>query len=284
MRRFALPLLLVACVALAALLSWAALSNATFNRRPDARDTATAERPVTQALPAFRRIDVSGTAEVVIAQTGAETVTYTPPAGGAYVTATVREGTLHLRTGDQARWWDFLLDRRAPGSSRVTVTVKDLEAIAAAGTVKVTVGALRASSLRISGAGGTSLYVAGLTADSLSVSGAGALKAVLSGTVGDQTVTISGAGEYLAADLVSRDATVTVAGAGQVVVHATRTLNATISGAGQVEYLGNPEVTERVSGIGRVKQRGASSAGARPATAHGGPPPVPRAATPATAS
>lgn len=266
MRRFALPLLLLACVALAALLTWVALSNATFARRADARDTAAAERAVTQALPAFHRIDVSGTAEVVIVQSGSETVTYTPPAGGAYVKVAVREGTLHLTTGDQARWWDFLLDRRAPGSSRVTVTVKDLDAIAAAGTVKVTAGALRTPSLRISGAGGTSIHLAGLAADSLRVSGAGALKAVMSGTVGDQNVTISGAGEYLAADLVSRDATVTVAGAGQVVVHATRTLNATISGAGQVEYLGNPEVTERVSGIGRVKRRGAASAGALPAT------------------
>lgn len=258
MRRFALPLIVIASVVLAALFTWFALSNARFAPRVDARATTPAA-PVAQALPPFRRIEVSGTADVTVVQGDSEAVTYTHPAGDSYITAKVRDGTLHLETGDHVRWWDFLFDRRSPGSARVTVTVRNLEAIATAGTVKLTASGLRAPSLRISGAGGTSIRIDGLTADALTVSGAGALRASLSGTVTEQTVTISGAGEYQAGNLVSRDATVTVAGAGQVVVHATATLKATISGAGKVEYLGDPEVTQRVSGIGRVSRRGVSA-------------------------
>lgn len=264
MRRFALPLVILGSVLLAALLTWIALSNATFAPRLDtrgARPAATGTAPLTRSLPPFTRIDVSGTAAVVLVQGDAESMT-SASGDGAFVAAKVSDGTLHLESGDNAHWWDFFLDRNGGGTAQVTVTFRNLEAIAAAGTVKITANGLRTPDLEISGAGGTAIDIRGLTAQSLTVSGAGALRAVISGTVDEQTVTISGAGEYRAPDLMSRDATVTVAGAGQVIVHATKTLKATISGAGQVEYLGDPEVTERVSGIGRVKRRTGSGSSA----------------------
>lgn len=264
MRRFALPLVILGSVVLAALLTWIALSNATFAPRVDARGAQAAAgdaSPLTRSLPPFTRLDVSGTAEVVLVQGDSESVT-SASGDGAFASAKVRDGTLHLESGDDLRWWDFLLDRNRGGTARVTVTFRNLESIAAAGTVRVRTTGLRTSKLRISGAGGTSIDISGLAAQSLAVSGAGALRAVVAGNVDEQSVTISGAGEYRAPDLVSRDATVTVAGAGQVIVHATRTLKATISGAGQVEYLGDPEVTERVSGIGRVKRRAGSGTSA----------------------
>lgn len=263
MRRFTLPLVILGCIVLAALLTWFALSNATFAPRGDvrsARPAGSGTAPVSRPLPPFTRIDVSGTADVVLVQGDTESLTSTA-GDGAFVSAEVRDGTLHVESGDAGRWWDFLLDRNRGGTARVTVNFRDLEDIAAAGTVRVKAAGLHTPKLRISGAGGTSIDIGALSAQSLAVSGAGALRAVISGTVDEQTVTISGAGEYRAPDLVSRDATVTVAGAGQVIVHATKTLEATISGAGQVEYLGDPEVTERVSGIGRVKRRATTSAG-----------------------
>lgn len=257
MRRFALPLVIVGSVLLAALLTWIALSSATFAPRVDPRSAAPAAAgaaPVTRSLPPFTRIDVSGTAKVVLVQGDTESVT-SASGDHAFVSAKVRDGTLHLESGDDVRWWDFIFDRSSGGTAQVIVNFRNLEDIAAAGTVRIATAGLRTPNLRISGAGGTSINIDGLAAQSLAVSGAGALRAVISGTVDKQTVTISGAGEYRAPNLVSRDATVTVAGAGQVIVHATKTLKATISGAGQVEYLGDPEVTERVSGIGRVKRR-----------------------------
>lgn len=254
MRRFALPLVILGSVLLAALLTWIALSYATFAPPVDGRSAQPGDRssPVTRTLPPFTRIDVSGTAEVVLVQGDSESVT---SSDGALVSAKVRDGTLHLASGDGVRWWDFLLDRSRSGTARVTVNFRNLDDIAAAGTVRVKTASLHTPKLRISGAGGTSIDIDNLAAQSLVVSGAGALRAAISGTVHEQTVTISGAGEYRGPDLVSQDAVVTVAGAGRVIVHATKTLKATISGAGEVEYLGNPTVTERVSGMGRVKQR-----------------------------
>lgn len=256
MRHFTLPLVIAGSILLAALLTWIALSNATFAPRVDARGSRAAATPVTEALPPFTRLDVTGTAHVVLVQGDRESVTYAASGSRAYVSARVRDGTLRLEAGDTAQWWDMLFQGRGTGPAQITVTLKTLESITAAGAVKVTATGLRVPRLAVSGAGGTSVRIAGLVADSLDVDGAGALQAVISGQVGTQKVSISGAGEYDAPDLVSADATVVVAGAGQVVVHATRTLDATISGAGQVEFLGSPQVTEHVSGIGRVKRRG----------------------------
>lgn len=262
MRRLTLPIVIVGSILLAALLTWIALSNATLAPRVSAKGTPAGATPVTEALPPFTRLDISGTAEVVLLQGDREAITYAGSGGETYVSAKVRDGTLHIDSGDRVQWWDMLFDRRAAGMARITITFKSLEAIDAAGTVKVTAAALRAPRLAISGAGGTSVRIAALDAETLEVAGAGALHAVLAGRVGTQTVSISGAGEYDAPNLVSREATVTVAGAGQVVVNVTQALEATISGAGQVEFLGDPKVTEHVSGIGRVKRRGGTGTAA----------------------
>ncbi|MCC6869479.1 MAG: DUF2807 domain-containing protein [Burkholderiales bacterium] len=267
MHRFTLPLVILGSVLLAALLTWLTVSTVSFTTRVDAPAIAVTAKPLTQALPPFRRIEVAGTAEVTLVQGDGERVTSAAGDGGALVSASVRDGTLHLEASDDGHWWDWLLDRDSARAARITVVFRNLDAIAAAGTVKVVVAGLRTPALAISGAGGTSIDISGLAADELTVSGAGALRAVLAGTVTTQTVTIAGAGEYRAADLVSRDATVTVTGAGQVLVRATHTLHVVISGAGEVEYLGDPEVTERVSGIGRVKRGEPGAAPAKPAGA-----------------
>ncbi len=269
MQRFTLPLIIIGSVLLAALLTYVTLSTISFDPRPGAAtgSVPVSATPTTQALPPFRRIDVAGTAEVTLVQGDQESVTSVAGDAGAYTAARVRDGTLHLESSGNAPWWNWLLDRGSGRTPRITVVFRQLEAIAAAGTVKVTVDGLRTPRLEISGAGGTSIEVGGLAADTLAVSGAGALRARMAGTVTTQTVSISGAGEYRAADLVSRDATVTVAGAGQVVVHATHRLQASISGAGEIEYLGDPEVTERISGIGHVRRYGKGAAPTSPRAA-----------------
>jgi hypothetical protein len=266
MRRFTLPLVILGCIALAALLTWGALSTATFGGRPP-RAEATAGRPevVTQALPAFARLDVSGSAEVVLVQ-GREESVVLPAASrkSGFVTAEVRDGTLYVDARDTTRWWDGMLGRHGGRTPQVAVTFTDLEAISAAGTVKVTAGAVKVADLKVEGAGGTQIRIDDLTARRLRLTGAGALRADMAGRVVEQTVTISGAGDYRGGKLVSQSTTVTVAGAGKVVVNAEKTLTATISGAGSVEYFGDPQVTERVSGAGRVKRRDASTEGPRP--------------------
>jgi hypothetical protein len=257
MRRFTLPIVIVGCVALAALLTWLALSSASFGDRPTRHEPQNrgAAPAVTEALPAFRRIDVSGTAEVLLVQGAAESVSLPAMSRKAgYVAAKVDGDTLYIESGDSTRWWNLVFgsSSRTP---QVIVTYKDIEAIAAAGTVKLVAAGMKVGDLRVSGAGGTMIRIDDLDARQLKLSGAGALRADVNGRVVDQNVTITGAGEYRGGKLASQNSTVTVAGAGKVVVNAAKTLNATISGAGSVEYIGDPKVTERVSGAGRVKRR-----------------------------
>lgn len=259
MRRFTLPIVILGCIALAALLTWLVMSRVHFGDRSSATEAGERqEMAAPQPVPPFRRLDVSGTAEVMLVQGAAESVALSAASRKAgFLHAEVRGDTLHVESGDSSRWWDFVLGDSGK-TPQVVVTYKNLEAIAAAGTVKLVASGMKVDALRVVGAGGTVIRLDDLAARELNLTGAGALRADVSGVVTDQTVTISGAGDYRAAKLVSQNATVNVAGAGKVVVNAQKTLAATISGAGSVEYLGEPQVTERVSGAGRVKRRDAA--------------------------
>ncbi|MFO1312173.1 MAG: head GIN domain-containing protein [Burkholderiales bacterium] len=269
MRRLTLPLLILGCIALAALLTWVAVSG-SFGRRPAAPAAAgtPAERTISQPLPPFRKIEVSGSADVTLVQGDAESVAL--PAEQRVkgtLRASVRDGTLYVESKDHAHWWDLVLEGGREQRTPIVISLRELDAIVAAGTVKVTAATLKADDLRISGAGGTSLRIDDLTVRELKLVGAGALRADLAGRATDTILTISGAGEFRGAKFVTQNATVTVAGAGKVIVNAEKTLKATISGAGTVEYLGNPDVTERISGAGRVRRRDAASASTQVALA-----------------
>ncbi len=75
MRRLSLPLVVAACVALAALLTWLVLSSAGFGDRATRADAGSARaETAARALPPFTRLDVSGMAEVVLVQGAAESV------------------------------------------------------------------------------------------------------------------------------------------------------------------------------------------------------------------
>jgi hypothetical protein len=259
MRRLSLPLVILGCFALAALLAGIAVSS-SFGRRPP----PAARAPVattTQPVAAFHRIDVSGTADVSLVQGEAESVALpSAPRHEAPVTAEVRDGTLYVESHNHERWWDTLFGNRE-SQPPIVITLRNVDDIAVAGTVRVTAAKLRADALHVSGAGGTSLRIDDLDARELKVSGAGALRAELAGRAADATVSISGAGEFKGGKLVTQNAQVIVAGAGKVTVNAEKTLKATISGAGSVDYVGDPKVTESVSGAGRVRRRDAATGG-----------------------
>lgn len=263
MRRISLLWVIAGCVALAGLLTWIAVSSAPFGgRNPKPAPGAAARGDLAvRTLPAFTRLDISGNVEVTLVQGSAESIAY--PASlprKARITADVRDGTLYIEAVDSLRWWDVLLGaggRPAP----VVVDFRTLDAIATAGSVRVTAAVIKVPTLRITGAGGTQITIEDLAAEQLRVAGAGALKAEIAGKVDRQNVSISGAGDYKGARLVSQDATVNVAGAGKVLVNAQKTLKATISGAGSVEYVGDPEITRSVSGVGSVHRRESTRAG-----------------------
>ena len=227
-------------------------------------DAPTAPPGEVTILEPFKRIDVSGSAGLQLVQGTQESVSIAAAARNpSFVEVSVGDDTLFIQASDQVRWWNLLFAKRAR-PAQIVVTFRNLESIAAAGSVRLSAGEVRVPALRIESAGGTWLKIDNLQAHELKVAGAGAIRAEIAGKVDEQTLSISGAGEYRGADLRSEHASVAVTGAGRVVVNAERTLRATISGAGSVEYLGDPEVTQRVSGAGRVRKREASGFASAP--------------------
>ena len=209
-------------------------------------------------LPPFTQVVVEGFADVTLVQGASEAVRIESGAKQpASMRAQVANGTLTISNGAGRSWWNAFFGWGGRGA-RITVTFRDLDAVIAAGAVKIRAEGLKADRLRVSASGATSLKIGNLDARELSVTGSGAMRAELAGRVVEQRVSISGAGDYRAADLASDDARVSVSGAGRVVVQVEKTLRIGLSGAGSVEYIGEPKVTQSISGAGKVRRRDAS--------------------------
>ena len=252
MRRFSLALVILLAIVIALGLTWAVLGGGGSSHRDEVAPSETAP------LASFKRLQVSGSADVKLVQDTNGPFVTSGLSRKARINAKVQGETLVISATDGARWWRSLFGRGPAATPQITIHFKDLDAIAVSGGVRIVAPQVHVGVLRIEGSGGTSLAIDDLRATTLMVSGAGALKAVLAGQVADQSISISGAGEYQAAQLISDNASVDVSGAGHIVVNARKTLKANISGAGVVEYLGNPVVKESVSGVGRVKRRDAA--------------------------
>ena len=255
MPRFVLPILVVVVVGVALMLTWM-----TLGRTGTPGDTALAE----QDLAPFRRIEVAGAADVVLRSGPAEHLSVETPTRGLRIHAEVKGTTLVISARDNRRWWSSLFGRGGTRNARITITYRNLDALALSGAVKITGTGLETPELRLSASGGSSIHLEGLKTRSLRVEGSGALKAELAGEATEQRVSISGAGDYDAERLASTQANVSVSGVGHVVVRVEKALSASISGAGSIEYYGNPEVKEHVSGVGRVKRRERAAGEAQP--------------------
>ena len=246
-------LLVLVAIAAAASAAWLYLSRSF----PSGRGEVVTEQRV---LPPFSRIAIEGFAEVTLVRGNTESVTVEGPSKQlASVRTDVRSGTLTIANNQSRRWWSELLGGGAR-AARVTVTYREIEAIDAAGAVKLRADRLKTERLKVSASGATSLKISDLETKELLISGSGAIKVEVIGRATSQNIDISGAGNYRAAELASDDARVTVSGAGRVVVQAEKTLRIDLSGAGSVEYIGNPKVTQQISGAGRVKRRDAAQA------------------------
>jgi len=249
MRRFALPLLILAAVIVAAALAWITLTRGGGTGGVEMTTEVRAVEP-------FDRLEINGRAEVLLVQGERESITVeTAARSQSRVLALVEKGTLIVNAGVSRRWWSGLVGGRAAITPRIVIGFKSLDAIALSGAVQLTADRLQASELKIGASGGSTLRLDGISADSLRLTGSGALKATLAGEVSEQRISISGAGDVRADKLASQTAVVDVSGAGSIVVNVAKTLRASISGAGSVEYYGDPDVKQSVSGIGRVKRR-----------------------------
>ncbi len=242
-------LIAFAALVLAALATIAAVS---FARNTPTGEVVREDRAAT----GFHRLEIDGQVEVTLVQGAAEGVTVEAPSSMLRrVRTEVRDGTLFIDAAEHRRTWQWFSGRRGRGTPRVTVNLREVDRIEAAGAVTVAADSLKAGELRLDLAGACSLKIRDLQATTLRLDGSGAIKANIAGKVQRQRVDLSGAGSFQASKLASDEAVIGVSGAGKAVVDAANSLEVDISGAGAVEYLGDPKVKQSISGIGKVRRR-----------------------------
>lgn len=210
----------------------------------------------TRAAAGFHRLEIDGQVNVTLVQGTTEDVTIEAVAAALpHIHTGVHGGTLSVEIEASGSMWQWFSGRGAGPTPRITIHLRELDRIEAAGAVTLDAENLRSNDLRIEFAGACTLRVRDLQAASLRLDGSGATKVDLAGKVGRQRVDLSGASSYQAERLASTDAMVSVSGAGKAVVNASNTLAVDISGAGKVEYLGDPKVKQSISGIGKIARR-----------------------------
>jgi hypothetical protein len=106
-------------------------------------------------------------------------------------------------------------------------------------------------SLTLSGTG--SLLAIGIATQRMTASIAGTGLLQISGTAAHLNVSLDGDGDAELGELAARDVHAVMNGTGQIVVRATRTLDASVAGTGSILYSGSPaRVRTNVTGTGVV--------------------------------
>jgi hypothetical protein len=182
----------------------------------------------TRSVNAFDRLELRGSASVVIHRGSARTLTVE---GGKRrvdgVMTRVQSGTLIVEDRDSSNVLDLSGDQLT-----VTVSTPDLAAARIDGSGDLSLPELDGGplQLRIDGSG--------------DVDGHGRLDAL--------DAAIDGSGDIDMGNVTVQTGKVNISGSGDANVHAVRSLKAVVSGSGDVEYNGDPRVSQSVSGSGDV--------------------------------
>lgn len=179
----------------------------------------------TRTVPAFSKLDLAGSAEVIVTAGRSQSVVVHADANLlSHVTTRVASATLVIGTTGS-------FTTRSP--IRVVVTVPSL------------------TSAGLSGSGTMSISGINTPRLSLTLPGSGVLRA--SGTATHLEITLAGSGQAQLADLVAGHVRAVLAGSGTIVVTATTSLFASVTGSGTITYSGNPaQLTTSVTGSGTV--------------------------------
>lgn len=210
----------------------------------------------TRSVAGFHRIAIEGRANVTLVQGATEGVTIEAPAAALpRIETEVHGDTLLVEATPTHSIWQWFSGFGAGRAPRITIRLREVDRIDAAGTVTLDADSLSSGDLRLDLSGACTLKLRDVQATSLRLDGSGAIKAVIEGKVTRQKVDLSGASSYMAEKLASADAVIEVSGAGTAVVNASNSLKVDISGAGKVEYVGDPALKQSISGIGKVTRR-----------------------------
>jgi hypothetical protein len=179
-----------------------------------------------RAVRGFSAVDLSGSGNLSIQQTGTESITIEAEDNIVPLLTSDVSGTT-LMLGVKSR---TSVTTTMPITYRLTV--KDLSGISVSGSGDVIAAKLTAGTLK---------------AD---LSGSGTI--TVGGSADAQKIDVSGSGSYQAGDLATRAVDVDVSGSGDVVVRVSDELRVEISGSGTLTYSGSPTVTQDISGSGEV--------------------------------
>ncbi|MGB8384273.1 MAG: head GIN domain-containing protein [Dermatophilaceae bacterium] len=183
-------------------------------------------RTESRDVKGFSAVAVAGTGDVLIQQTGSESLTIEAEENLLpLLTSDVSGGVLTLATKPSAS-----INPTRPITYRVTM--KDLSGLSVSGSATVTAGQAKTASLLVQ------------------ISGSGII--TVDGTSDAQEVRISGSGDYRGSKLTSRTATVQITGSGNASIMVSDRLDVQVSGSGTLAYSGNPQVTQSVSGSGKI--------------------------------
>jgi hypothetical protein len=183
-----------------------------------------------RTVSGFSAVSLSGSGQVIIEQTGMESLTVTSDDNLLpYIKTDVKGNTLELG------FKDAMTQVRPTRDIVFRLTVKNLDALDISGSGKANAKGLDPDHLKIE------------------ISGSGEVSA--QGTANDLDLSISGSGGYRGEALRSQRATIDISGSGGAVIAASETLRADVSGSGSIEYIGDPQVTQRVSGSGSIHRR-----------------------------
>ncbi len=184
----------------------------------------------TRSVRAFDRVEVRGSADVVVHRGVSRTLTV---AGGEHrvddVVTRVQSGTLIVEDRGSSDTLDLSGDQ-----------------------LTVTVSTPRLTEARITGSGDVSLPELDGGPLGLRVVGSGDVDG--HGRLDGLDAAINGSGDIDLGDVVTRAAKVNISGSGDADVHAVRTLDAVVSGSGDVQYTGDPRLSQDVTGSGDVSR------------------------------
>ena len=188
-------------------------------------NTGTETRPVS----GFSNVELAGAGELIIEQTGTESLTIEADDNLLpLLTSEVSGDTLHLgvRPNTTLRPRQSIIYR---------LTVRQLAGLGISGSGTVTASKIQTSRLRTD------------------ISGSGPIS--ITGSAVDQELEISGSGEYRAEELVSKTLRAQISGSGNAVVSVTESLDVEISGSGSLTYEGDPRISQQISGSGKLIKR-----------------------------
>lgn len=139
---------------------------------------------------------------------------------------------------------------------RVDVTMPAIEALAAGGASRVTIGGFMRQPVFAALLTGASHLNGEISADALTVHASGASMVTLNGAGSVLSVSASGASHAILAELAVESADVKLSGASHASIHASRTIDVLASGASHLTYSGGATVaSSKSSGGSGIKQQ-----------------------------